>query len=197
LPHPRFGFDDITRPNSDNVGDACDQDDDNDGLADADETSLGPGHSAHMKCPSASADTNPLVGDSDGDRALDAAECAVATDPMSAASKPAPAQCATAAGAPSILTNSDGDTFQDYIEFCYYNSDMHSANTDFDACGDAREIASVNNDQSVNSTDLSIVAASFGASTNPNYDADFDVNKDGSITSTDLSIVASKFGLCP
>jgi hypothetical protein len=186
---PPKSFDDVTWINSDQLGDACDPDDDNDGVADVAEGSLCDG--------AATAATSPLVFDSDGDRALDGAECATGTDPMSAASAPTIAQCVTASGAASAATDTDGDGVKDYAEYCNYHSDRNGSNTDGDGCGDGREVASVNGDQVVTSADLGIVAASFGPASGPNYLPDFDVNKDGTITSGDLGFVASKFGACP
>jgi hypothetical protein len=183
-------FDDLTSINSDTMGDACDTDDDNDGLLDTNETALAPGDPSHALCLSATADTNPLLADTDGDRVLDGAECALGFDPANPLSKPAVSACGSAA-------DTDGDGLQDRVEYCYYNSSTSSANTDGDTCGDAREVASVNNDSSITSADLGIVAGSFGPSTGPMYVPDFDSNKDGSISSADLGFVASKFGPCP
>jgi hypothetical protein len=190
LPHPRFAFDDTTAINSDGTGDACDSDDDNDGLSDVSEI-------AGVTCGAFNVTPSPTNADSDGDLVLDGAECALGTNPMDAGSKPTVAQCVAGAGAASATTDSDGDVVKDYVEYCYYSSNTHSANTDGDGCGDAREVASVNGDMVVTSSDLGIVASSFGPSTGANYVADFDTNKDGNITSADLGFVASKFGACP
>lgn len=202
LPHPRFSFDDVTAIKSDTVGDACDDDIDNDGLsngglfANNDEANLGPGGSSHGLCPAATAATNAYAADTDGDLALDGAECAIGTDPVNPASKPTAAQCAAAIGV-STSQQSDGDGLADYIEYCYYGSDRFSANSDGDGCGDAREVASVNNDTNVSAADEGLVAAAFGQQGTPPYVADFDINKDGNITASDIGFVASKFGACP
>jgi polyhydroxybutyrate depolymerase len=185
--------DDVTWPNSDAAGDACDPDDDNDGLADAAES---------VACASATGPTLASVRDSDGDRALDGAECAIGTDPLDAASRPTLPQCASAAGAASTGLDTDGDGLSDAIEFCYYASDPHDANTDGDLCGDGREVMSVNADRAVTAADLGLVAGAFGAYAAgpppyPAYLVDYDVNKDGSITASDLGLVASRFGACP
>jgi hypothetical protein len=197
LPHPGFAFDDSTAINSDASGDACDSDDDNDGLPDTTETALGPGHASHASCVTASADTDPLKSDTDGDLALDNVECSIGTDPASAASKPTIPQCVAASGAASTATDTDGDGVKDYVEFCYYDSNKSNANTDGDGCGDGREVASINADTVVTSGDLGAIASRFGPMTSGIYVADFDGNKDGSITSGDLGFVASKFGACP
>ena len=62
-PVPIPGSDDLC---GDGIGDVCDDDDDNDGLTDTEEASLG---------------TNPLVADTDGDGFDDGAEVAAGTDP--------------------------------------------------------------------------------------------------------------------
>jgi hypothetical protein len=177
---PPKSADDKTWPNSDAAGDACDSDDDNDGLSDTAEAS-GCGFDS----------TNPVVRDSDGDRFLDGAECALGTNPNDASSKPALSAC-------GATTDADGDGLQLRIEYCFYNSNPLSANTDGDGCGDGREVASVNNDMTVSAADLGLVASEFGANyPTGSYKVAFDVNKDGSITSADLGFVASKFGPCP
>ncbi|MDI6858851.1 MAG: LamG domain-containing protein, partial [Dehalococcoidia bacterium] len=70
---PVIGGDDITVPNGDGLGDACDDDDDNDWLSDINEATAG---------------TSPLVADTDGDRVLDGAEVILGSDPLDPASKP-------------------------------------------------------------------------------------------------------------
>lgn len=114
----------------------------------------------------------------------------------------------TPAGAPNVTVVRDrsfgvahifGTTRHDtmYAEGYTTAEDPLSTNTDGDACGDAREIASINGDTTVNSIDLQQVAGAFGPSTNPAYIADFDTNKDGSINAIDLQFVAARFGPCP
>jgi hypothetical protein len=186
---PPKGSDDATWINSDTAGDACDSDDDNDGLPDASEG---------VACNATGGVPSALLRDTDGDRALDGAECAIGTNPADAASSPSVAQCVAASGAAGIGTDTDADGLKDYAEFCYYNSNPNSANTDGDGCGDAREVASINSDLVVTSADLGSVAAEFGANYPiGSYKSDFDMNKDGSVTSLDLGFVASKFGACP
>ena len=129
------------------MGDACDPDDDNDGLADATESGVPP-------CVSATAPTNPLLRDTDGDRVLDGAECALGTNPASAASKPTPAQCGP-------VTDTDGDRLSDRVETCGYNTNRLVNDTDVDNDGfpvtgatkDGCEAASLNTDRVVNSGD--------------------------------------------
>jgi len=63
FPLPIPGSDDVC---GDGIGDACDDDDDNDGLSDVEEVALG---------------TNPLLADTDGDGFDDPVEVAAGTDP--------------------------------------------------------------------------------------------------------------------
>ncbi len=194
---PPKSYDDLTRMNSDALGDACDTDDDNDGLTDSAESS--------PPCLSASGATNPLVDDTDGDRVIDGAECLLGYDPASAASRP-PAIVAPDAdsdGVPDAFDpndaagDSDADGVQDRVEFRYYGGNLSSNNTDGDSCNDAREVASINADQMVNAIDLSQVASVFGPSTSGVYLVGLDPNRDGNINAIDLSFVAQRFGPCP
>ncbi|HXK32765.1 MAG TPA: right-handed parallel beta-helix repeat-containing protein, partial [Dehalococcoidia bacterium] len=123
-PHP---FDDLTQVLADSFGDACDGDDDNDGLPDSAETGGPP-------CASASAPTGPLARDSDRDLATDGAECALGTDPADASSRPpaAPAGDADNDGLPDAFEpnigtepndrDTDDDGVSDGIEYLRYNS---------------------------------------------------------------------------
>ena len=189
---PNRPFDDLTHVNSDTLGDGCgDTDDDNDGLSDADELSL-PGSA----CPPATAATNPIARDSDGDRYLDAIECTLGTNPTDVLSKPAFASCGPAGDA-------DADKIATRIETCFYNSNPASNDTDGDAAGagarDGCEIVSINNDRIVNVADTGTIASSFGPSTGPKYSIHFDVNKDGTINVADVGTTAALAGgsQCP
>ena len=210
LPHPRYGFDDLTRAMSDNLGDACDADADNDGLSNADELQLGPTGTSHALCLSATAATDPMNSDTDGDRVLDGAECALGSNPNDPLSKPILPTLANDTdrdglsnafealiGTDPTKSDTDGDGINDGVEYKAYGTDPLVANSDGDACTDGREVASVNGDTVVNSADLAIIASGFGPSTGSNYVLDFDVNKDGVVSSADLAIAAARFGACP
>ena len=178
---PTKAFDDLTRANADSVGNDCgDSDDDNDGLTDAQEAD---GSACAGKI------TNKDKDDTDGDRTLDGAECSIGTDPTSSTSAPTLAQC-------GVQTDGDGDGVLTAREFCYYATNGANANTDGDICNDGKEVASVNNDTTVNVIDLQQLAAAFGPSTDPDYLVNFDVTKDGSINVLDLSFVAARSGAC-
>jgi len=185
--------DDRTWPNSDALGDACDPDDDNDGLTDADEQT-GAACAGHI--------TDPLLGDTDGDRVLDGAECALSTDPTSAASKPSAAACGTA-------TDTDGDRLSDRVEFCGYNTNPNDTDTDGDQDGypstglarDGCEAASINGDRIVNSGDQLLMVFEIIRETAPSLRlVSFDINKDGTVSSGDQLMLAqfiATAGQCP
>ena len=76
---------DVTIPGADDMGDACDEDIDNDWMLNTGTSPLGvPGED--VGCGSGA--TNPLLADTDGDTVLDGAECLLNTDPNNPASKP-------------------------------------------------------------------------------------------------------------
>jgi len=200
---PSKPYDDLTRANSDNAGDACDADDDNDGLADA-------GENIHPVpgCASATAATSSTLADTDGDRHLDAVECALGYDPANSANRPPnaippdtdndglPNAVEATLGSNPNVSDSDGDGILDGVEWRYYNTSPTLPNTDGDTCADGKEIASVNADTTVNVIDLQQVAQALGAAGSPNYITNHDVNKDGNINVIDLSIVAARQGVC-
>ncbi len=77
---------DVTVPMNDSLGDACDEDTDNDWMLNTGTSPLGvPGEDAGCNGSGA---TNPLSRDSDGDTVLDGAECLLGTNPNNASSKP-------------------------------------------------------------------------------------------------------------
>ena len=181
--------DDQTVARSDTAGDACDTDDDNDGISDADEAS-------GSTC--AATVTIPLVADTDADRYLDGAECTLGTDPASAASKPTAAQCAAYLGV-VISTDTDSDKLKDYIEFCNYNTDRTLTDADgdkaLDGGTDGCEVASFNSDRIVNIADRGMLAQA--VSVPAKRHVNLDVNKDGVWNIGDIGFVASFFGQCP
>ncbi len=180
---PPKAYDDITVARSDEAGDACDADDDNDARTDTDET-------GGVGCGGAV--TNPLDSDSDGDNYLDGAECAIGTNPNDVSSRPTQAQCGT-------TTDVDGDKLLAFREVCFYNTDPAIANSDGDACGDAREVGSINGDLVVNVVDLQQIATAQGAYVRPGtpVQVNFDITRDGNINVADLQQAASYQGNCP
>jgi hypothetical protein len=180
---PPKAFDDLTLVNSDNFGDPCDLDDDNDGLTDAEELS---GSACGGQI------TNPLLLDTDGDFFTDGAECLLGTNPNDITSKPTLASCGAAGDA-------DGDGLLTQREICFFGTDPNNVNTDGDACNDGKEVASINADTAVNVIDLGQVAGEFGIYVLPGsvVKRNFDMTKDGAINVIDLSFVAGQFGVCP
>jgi hypothetical protein len=184
--------DDSTHPNSDAAGDACDTDDDNDGLPDADEAT-------GAACGGII--TDPLLRDTDGDRILDGRECVRGTNPTSAASKPTVAQCG-----PNIDT--DGDRLKDYVEVCAYNTNPNDTDTDEDQDGspagltkDGCEAASLNNDRVVNSGDQLLIALEIAREIDQTLRlVSMDINKDGGVNSGDQLLMVgfiTVLGSCP
>ncbi len=172
--------DDATWIKSDNMGDACDTDDDNDGVLDASEA---------IGCNGSGA-LNASNRDTDSDRFLDGPECALGTNPNNAGSTPAVAACGP-------TTDADGDGIQTRIEVCYYNSDPANANTDGDLCNDGREVASINGDSTVNPADMGLLSAEMTRVGPPAKLVNMDMNKDGVFNPADSGFLASRFGVCP
>ncbi len=181
-----MAVDDKTLPGSDAAGDACDTDDDNDGISDTDEAT-------GLLC--ASFITHPLLRDTDADRFLDGAECALGTDPTLFASKP----LVTACGA---TTDMDGDKLTERVEFCFYGTDPGNSDTDgdkaLDGAKDGCEAASLNGDHIVNVADMGMLAT---AISNAAFRVvSVDVNKDGVWNPADQGLLASFIspsGQCP
>ncbi|MBI5289182.1 MAG: PQQ-dependent sugar dehydrogenase [Chloroflexi bacterium] len=184
--------DDRSWPNSDAQGDACDTDDDNDGLLDSAEP-------AGCNGSGALSATNR---DTDGDRTLDGPECALGTNPANAGSKPSPAACGSTA-------DTDGDRIQDRVEFCGYNTNPNVADTDGDQDGypstglarDGCEAASINGDRVVNAGDQLLMVFEIIREVSPSLRlVSFDVNKDGVVSSGDqlmLAQIIATAGQCP
>lgn len=177
---PPSSQDDQTWINSDTAGDACDADDDNDGLTDA----------AEAAGCNGSGPLNAVNRDTDGDRFLDGPECVLGTNPNDGASKPLLTACGTTADA-------DGDGIQNRVEVCNYNSNPTATNSDGDACGDGREVASLNGDNVVNVADMGLLSAEIVRAAPPPKLVNMDMNKDGVLNPADSGFVASKFGACP
>ena len=178
--------DDLTWVVSDGRGDVCDLDADNDGI----------GNGAEAAGCGGSGPLLPTNRDTDGDRAVDGAECAVGTNPGSAASRPTPAQCAAYLGV-AIAADTDGDKIRDNTEFCGYNSSRATSDTDGDGVLDGCEIASLNNDTIVNVADRGLLAIEF---TRPVPQSakivNMDLNKDGVINVGDVGLLATLFAPC-
>ncbi|MDI6856794.1 MAG: dockerin type I domain-containing protein [Dehalococcoidia bacterium] len=191
--------DDVTAPYGDALGDACDDDDDNDWLLDSGEVAAG---------------TDPLDQDTDGDRVLDGAEVLLGSDPLDPGSRPSctgivdadkdclPADVEALFGSSDVARDSDADGITDSVEVKGWGTSPVAGDSDGDACDDDKEIADVNGDAVANSLDYVRVAQRvFGVQDddpddgNPVPDPDmqvspaFDVNKDGVMSSLDSTLV--------
>lgn len=142
--------DDVTNPAADASGDACDPDDDNDGLPDTSEMAF-----PIPACPSATGPTDPLSPDTDGDGVIDGVECALGADPASAASKP-PLDTA--------CTDPDSDGVRSVLEVRGWGTNVGSPDSDGDGIPDGDEIVDVDGNAIANFNDaLTIAKAAAGA----------------------------------
>jgi len=167
-----------SNPAQDKLGDACDADNDNDGLPDSQEFD--------DECP------YRLVADSDGDTVLDGYEVSVAEDPCNPTSKPV---C-------TDPTDRDGDGFKDCVEHSGYNTCAFAGDTfpgyktcatspdsDVDSCADWIEIVDVNGDRVANILDVQWVAKRVFDVVGPSdSDVIFDLDKNGAINILDIQV---------
>lgn len=180
IPTGRAGIPDVTNPTADAQGDACDPDDDNDGLSDAAEV-------LPLPCPSASGPTDHLNPDTDGDGVLDGVECAMGTDPANPASRP---------GAEPPCSDPDGDGIRSALEVRGWGSDPQRADSDGDGKPDGLEIMDVNGNSEVGLDDaveiLKAVSAVAPFSPGPLSAQEkhaFDVNRNGLVDLSDAVAV--------
>jgi hypothetical protein len=154
---------DTTAPNGDDLGDACDPDDDNDGLPDSAEDALFncgdfDGYTTRHSLPgrgdfrgdddqdgnaafpfaSSTIDDGPSW-DTDFDGARDGAECALGTNPRDRTSKPSVAACGGSGDA-------DSDGVRDAWENCHWGTNASVADSDGDGIGDCKEAVDVDGD---------------------------------------------------
>ena len=185
---------DATDPNSDRFGDACDADDDNDGLSDDAEAT-------GSSCGAVVSD--PLKLDTDGDGFHDGAECSLGTNPASSASDPGNSPNTVAGcGQPG---DADGDRLSDRVEACGHNTDPADADTDGDRASDGAadgcEAASLTGDRVVNSTDQLLLALEYVRTLQGGIlVGNFDLNKDGNLNSADqlaMAFLIQPGGQCP
>ncbi len=99
-------------------------------------------------------------------------------------------------GTNAAVADTDGDRVLDGVEFRGYASNPLVQDTDGDGCRDAKEVASLNFDRTVNVADLGMVAVHYSPPGGPNYVYELDVNKDGAINAADLGFVAVQTGAC-
>lgn len=183
IPTGRGPGPDTTVPNGDNLGDACDPDDDNDGYADIDEPVV-----PDMSCPSKSAATSAVNPDSDGDGRTDGSECALGSDPANPASKP---------GSEPACSDGDGDRVRAALEYRGYNTSDGATDTDGDSRADGLEIMDVNGNGVADMADAVIVAKAAALvapfNTGPLTAAEkhaYDVDHNGSVQTGDAVTLA-------
>jgi hypothetical protein len=200
---PPRTVDDYTWINSDPLGDACDDDDDNDGVSDAAEDGAW--------CPFASGPTHPRAIDSDGDRIIDIVECDLGYDPSDRTSKPPwPSfmedtdrdglsnAFESSIGSNAAGPDTDGDGLRDGVEFRAFGSSVTNRDTDDDGVSDGCEVASINADTIVNPGDQALLASEIVRPVPVTEKlANMDLNKDGAFNPGDQAFQASKVGRCP
>jgi serine protease len=215
---PVVAGDDVTVPYGDNLGDACDADDDNDWMQDTGTNALGvPGEDVGCN---GSGPTNPLVQDTDGDHWVDGVECLLGSNPNDPASKPGcpPSSqdpdhdCLSTAmealfgssSSSSITTmDTDGDGISDGMEVNKWGTSPTARDSDGDGCDDDKEIADINGDAVANALDEARVALRVYKAQdddpndgNPIPDLDmqvspaFDINRDGVMNPLDAALIA-------
>jgi hypothetical protein len=174
---PRLKGDDVTLVSSDTLGDACDGDDDNDGLSDEVEASW-----PMALCPSAFP-TDARDMDSDGDHLADGWECETGTDPSNPWSGTAK---------PLLRGDADADRIQDAWEERGYNASTSSADSDGDGCADLVEIASVDGNRYI--TQIDYLAVTRASAPIWPFDVEqhyaLDVSKNGALGDEDRLFVA-------
>lgn len=191
---PDVAGDDGTIANADLFGDACDLDDDNDQLADADEeplicgafTGVVPAHDDPARGdvtndddgdgepapPDGSdlADNGPSW-DTDADGVLDGYECAQGSNPRDATSVP-PAE-------PDDISDDDGDGIPNGWERRGWGTDPASTDTDGDGAGDCTEAFDLDGDGIVTFPGDTIAIARAATYPTLGRTTAFDANKDG------------------
>jgi hypothetical protein len=167
---------DLTVPASKLAG--CGLDGDHDGLADATELAGAPCASA-TGATSVNYDFTWVGGkatswDTDGDGVLDGAECALGTNPNSAASKPTTVACGGTG-------DTDGDGLKDAWETCKWGTLPTVGNTNSDGDdigGDCKEAADIDGDKNVTFPGdvLGVAGMFFGGVQDVSADLDGDNN---------------------
>ena len=104
--------------------------------------------------------------------------------------------CEAIAGTNPAVIDTDGDGVLDGLEYLRIGTNPVAFDTDADGCRDSKELASMNNDLTVNVADLGITATRFSVIGDSLYFWDFDTNRDGAINAIDLLTVALQFGAC-
>jgi streptogramin lyase len=197
---PGVAGDDATVPFEDGVGDACDEDADNDGLSDSDEEPLancGAFNGIVADHPSPAGgdvtddddhDGDPAMysgsdrhddgpsWDTDDDGALDGVECALGHNPRSQADRPNTAECGG-------LGDTDADGLLDAWETCGWGTNAGVIDSDGDGSGDCVEAADTDGNRVVDFgvDTLNAVRGTLLAPGRFGKTMDFDIDKNGSV----------------
>jgi hypothetical protein len=206
----RSSGDDETVANSDALGDACDDDDDNDGLPDAKEHSaiacspfdlsstlhMSPMRADITNDDKGSGNAAPAMGtdaendgpswDTDNDGVRDGIECDLGTDPRDRFSRPSFLSCGGGLDA-------DGDGLKAAWEVCKWGTSDNDVDSDNDGTRDCREVADVDGDEVLTfAGDVDLLARVFFSSVGA--DVALDIDGDGLVTfAGDVLVLAGFF----
>ncbi|MEK7581487.1 MAG: thrombospondin type 3 repeat-containing protein [Patescibacteria group bacterium] len=205
---PKIPGDDLTRPNSDNQGDACDTDDDNDGLLDVNDGSIlsacgafdgqAAGHADPTRGDITSSDGNGPSWDTDNDGVVDGIECTVGTNPRTAAAADRFACNNYVQNTLGIAINGDADNdgLLNSWEVCHWNTSPTNANSDGDVLGDCKEVMDINGNSIVDSGDATLVKRAYFGIDVPDWN--MDINGNGIVNVSDGTLILQKvFGVYP
>jgi hypothetical protein len=194
--------DDTTVPNGDELGNVCDDDNDNDGLPDAEDTEpLGgtgvcaplegssDSHAAPAGGDVAYSDATPPSWDTDGDAVPDGRECIVGTNPRIASGAH---RTACAATVPATPADTDADGLLDAWEACGWGTSASSTNSDGDAIGDCREAMDVNGSGTANNNDAVFVKQHFFGII-VGDPAAMDINRSATLNNNDAVFIQQAF----
>jgi hypothetical protein len=197
---PGIPGDDSTNPGGDGLGDACDDDDDSDGLPDVEDTEpLGgtgicaafAGSSSGHASPSGGdlgySDGNPPSWDTDGDAVPDGRECIVGTNPRIGVDAHRAMCAATIATA-----DADADGLQDVWELCGWGTSAVNTNSDGDSRNDCTEVIDVNGNGALTNGDAAFVQQHFFAIIVGDR-ASMDTNRNGAVTNGDATLIRQAF----
>ena len=168
--------DDITIPNGDSLGDACDPDMDNDGIPNASDPHPGgdityDDNNNGIMCPADPADDGPSW-DSNCNGVRDGVEgsCPLTVNPSG---------------------DDDGDGLLNTWEVCKWGTNPNVVDTDGDGLGDCREAMDVNGNGIVTVVDATFIMQAFFDVIGK--DGDIDINGNGLITNADATFVLQAF----